>query len=227
MAALKRGSRGNEVRRLQRALVAAGIEVGVDGDFGPRTETAVKAFQRSKGLTVDGVVGPRTWEALLPPRRPQAAGQFLSDAGARFIAEFEGFRGRLYDDAAGHCTIGYGHLVHHGPCNGSEPAELRRGITRERGLELLQADAERAADTVRRKVTVPLDQQQFDALVSFVFNVGGGGFANSTLLRELNAGDYDAVAPQLARWVKAGGQTLAGLVRRRAAEGRLFAEGEY
>jgi lysozyme len=215
------------VRRLQRALAGEGLEVAVDGDFGRGTEDAVKSFQRERGLVVDGIVGPGTWEALRPPRRPQSAGQSLSGAGARFIAAFEGFRARLYDDAAGHCTIGYGHLVHHGPSNGSEPAEFRRGISRERALELLHADAERAADAVRREVKVPLSQEQFDALVSFVFNVGGGGFTSSTLLRELNAGNYDAVPPQLARWVKAGGQTLAGLVRRRAAEGRLFAEGEY
>lgn len=215
------------MRRLQRALAAAGFEVAVDGDFGPATEDAVRSFQRERGLVADGIAGPGTWEALEPARRPQSVGQSLSDTGARFIAGFEGFRARLYDDAAGHATIGYGHLVHHGPCNGSEPAEFRRGISRERALELLHADAERAVEAVRRGVKVPLSQEQFDALVSFVFNVGGGGFARSTLLRELNARNYDAVVPQLARWVKAGGQTLAGLVRRRAAEGRLFAEGTY
>ena len=74
---------------------------------------------------------------------------------------------------------------------------------------------------------VPLAQHQFDALVSFVFNVGGGAFRESTLLRELNAGDYDAVPRELNRWVKAGGRTLPGLVRRRGAEGVLFSRGKY
>lgn len=149
----------------------------------------------------------------------------LSKSGARFIAAFEGFRSDLYDDPAGHCTIGCGHLVHHGRCDGSEPAEFRKGITRERALELLLEDAEHAADAVNRGVQVPLNQHQFDALVSFVFNVGAGAFGESTLLRKLNEGRYDAVPKELDRWVKADGRTLPGLVRRRKSEGELFTEG--
>lgn len=157
------------------------------------------------------------------PKPPSA----LSAEGAAFIAAFEGFRGKLYDDAAGHCTIGYGHLVHRGPTNGSEPEEFKRGITRERALELLREDAAAAAAEIGRSVKVPLTQQQFDALVCFAFNVGNGAFRDSTLLRRLNAGEYDAVPSELGRWVKAGGRTLQGLVRRRGAEGRLFTTGTY
>jgi peptidoglycan hydrolase-like protein with peptidoglycan-binding domain len=90
---------------------------------------------------------------------------------------------------------------------------------------LLRADAARAARAVTRLVRVPLDQNQFDALVSFTFNVGEGALRDSTLLRELNAGRYDAVPRELNRWTRAGGQVLAGLVRRRAAEGAMFARG--
>ena len=150
----------------------------------------------------------------------------LSDSGARLIAGFEGFRSKLYNDAADHCTIGYGHLVHRGPIDGSESAEFKKGITRARGLELLREDADAAAGAVNGRVKVPLSQQQFDALVSFVFNVGSGAFAESTLLRLLNKGDYDAVPEQLDRWVKADGKTLEGLVRRRKAEGALFVAGK-
>ncbi|HZQ02620.1 MAG TPA: lysozyme [Gaiellaceae bacterium] len=150
-----------------------------------------------------------------------------SDAGLRFIGRFEGFSEKLYDDPAGNCTIGFGHLVHLGPTNGSEPTELCAGITRRRALELLRGDARAAAAAVRAHVTVPLDQPQFDALVSFAYNVGPGAFAGSTLLRLLNRGDYAAVPAQLARWTTAGGRPLPGLVRRRAAEGRLFADGVY
>ena len=224
---LKKGAEGAAVRRLQELLTAAGFEVAVDGDFGARTEGAVRAFQKDRGLPVDGVVGPGTWKALRPRPRPRKKKLELSDAGAKFIAGFEGFRADLYNDAAGHATIGYGHLVHHGKIDGSEPAEFRRGIKRERALELLKEDAATAAAEIQRSVKVPLEQQQFDALVSFVFNVGTGAFRDSTLLKELNDGNYDEVPTQLNRWVKAGGRTLEGLVRRRKAEGKLFARGTY
>jgi len=221
---LRRGSTGQGVKRLQRALAARGFQLALDGQFGPATEGAVRAFQAANGLVSDGVVGPRTWAGLIGAAVPQE----LSRAGARFIAQFEGFRARLYNDPAGHCTIGYGHLVHRGRCNGTEPAEFRRGITEQRALGLLWSDARAAASELARSVRQPLVQHQFDALVSFVFNVGAGAFRGSTLLRELNAGHYDAVPAQLNRWVYGGGgQPLPGLVRRRRAEGVLFAEGNY
>jgi lysozyme len=235
---LKRGSSGEDVRRLQRLLAAAGLDVVVDGDFGPMTEAAVRSFQAANVLEPDGIVGAETWKALCarPPReepwpplrdprkrRPRK----LSRRGAGFIAQFEGFRSGLYDDPAGHSSIGYGHLVHLGPTNGREDEEFRRGISQERALELLRSDADDAALAVRRKVLVPLTRKQFDALVSFVFNVGETAFAESTLLRELNAGRYEAVPVELNRWVKAGGRTLPGLVRRRGAEGVLFTDGRY
>jgi lysozyme len=151
----------------------------------------------------------------------------ISDQGTLFVAQFEGFDPRLVNDAAGHCTIGYGHLVHLGPCDGSEPAEFRHGITRERGLQILAQETADAAAVVSRLVTVPLTQAQFDALVSFAFNVGQTSFAGSTLLRLLNRGDYGSVPVQLGRFVFAGGRRLPGLVARRAAEGRLFSAGDY
>jgi GH24 family phage-related lysozyme (muramidase) len=149
----------------------------------------------------------------------------ISDDGVRLIASFEGFRSDLYNDPAGHCTIGYGHLVHLGNCDGSEPADLRKGITRKRARELLRNDAASAEAAINDAVQVPLSQEQFDALVSFVFNVGTGAFGKSTLLRRLNKGRYQDVPGQLDRWVKAGGKTLEGLVRRRKEEGELFASG--
>jgi lysozyme len=151
----------------------------------------------------------------------------LSREGAAFVARFEGCILKLYDDPAGHCTIGVGHLVHHGRCNGSEPAEFRRGITRERAFALLQQDAAVAAAAIRQYVKVPLNQQQFDALCSFGFNCGAGAIKTATLTRRLNAREYAAVPSELNRWVKAGGKTLPGLVKRRRAEGKLFAQGNY
>ena len=174
---------------------------------------------------------PRTEHSAQPkpPPHPQPHPHpaALSAAGAEFIGRFEGFRGSMYNDAAGHCTIGFGHLVHHGPINGSEPAEFKHGITLERALALLEADAATAAACVRQHVKVPLSQPQFDALVSFVFNVGTGAFEGSTLLKRLNAREYGAVPDELAKWSKAGGRTLQGLLNRRRAEGALFARAAY
>src|SRR5207237_3063247 len=100
------------------------------------------------------------------PAKPTRAAKptALSPSGAAFIATFEGFRAKLYNDAAGHCTIGCGHRVHLGPINGKEPADFKRGITKKQALTLLQSDASTAAAAVRTSVKVPLNQQQFDAL---------------------------------------------------------------
>jgi lysozyme len=151
----------------------------------------------------------------------------LSDKGAEFIGRFEGFSAKLYNDPVGHCTIGYGHLVHQGNCNGSEPDEFKKGITKKRAAKLLREDAKSASAAIESQVNVPLEQHQFDALVSFVYNVGVGNFGSSTLLKKLNQKQYDAVPAQLDRWVFASGQRLAGLERRRKAEGSLFVSGNY
>ena len=154
-------------------------------------------------------------------------GTTLSKRGAAFIAHFEGVYTHLYNDPAGHCTIGVGHLVHHGPCNGGEPDPFRRGLSRAQALKLLLDDAAEFAEVIDDRVKVSLTQPQRDALISFAFNVGAGAFGSSTLLRKLNAGSYAAVPDELARWTKAGTVTLPGLVRRRRAEGDLFAHGRY
>jgi lysozyme len=229
---LKKGVDGKAVERLQRALKAAGHAVTVDGDFGDATKRAVKAFQAAHGLEADGVVGPATWAALgggahASGNGGNAGARRLSNKGAAFIAHFEGLRTNLYNDPVGHATIGCGHLVHHGPINGKEPAEFKRGITRERALELLQQDAGSAAGEISRSVKVKLTQFQADALISFAFNVGNGAFSDSTLVKLLNQGDYASVPAQLDRWTKASGKTLPGLVTRRKAEGALFRDGRY
>jgi lysozyme len=151
----------------------------------------------------------------------------ISQKGADFIARFEGCVLRLYNDPTGNATIGVGHLVHTGPINGKEPAEFKKGITRQRALQLLQEDAKSAARAVRQSITQPLKQTEFDALVSFTFNCGEGSLRSSTLRRKLNAGNRAAVRTELLKWVFSGGKKLPGLVRRRQAEGALFATGKY
>jgi RHS repeat-associated protein len=146
----------------------------------------------------------------------------LSENGLRFIAQWEAFVPNPYNDAANNATIGYGHLMHYGPVNEADRQQYPNGITEGQGLDLLRQDASIAETAVRDNVTVILNQNQFDALTSFTFNVGTNAFRNSTLLRELNTGNYDAVPDQMGRWVNAGGRRLRGLENRRAAEGELF-----
>jgi lysozyme len=137
----------------------------------------------------------------------------LSRNGLELIQRHEGLRLKAYRCPADVPTIGYGSTL--GVQMGDE-------ITKAQAIELLMADIERFEDAVRRHVNVPLTQHQFDALVSFAFNVGVGAFQRSTLLRKLNAGDYRGAADELPRWSKGGGKVLAGLVRRREDERALF-----
>jgi lysozyme len=148
----------------------------------------------------------------------------LSEAGLEFVARFEGFRAHPYNDAAAppNATIGYGHMLHRGPVTKTDLNRYPHGITVKAGLALLRADAATAVSAVRRSVKVKLTQAQFDALVSFTFNCGGGALASSQLLRDLNAGHYHAVPGDLMHWTHAGSVELAGLVTRRRAEAVAF-----
>lgn len=165
------------------------------------------------------------------PSSSMQATQSISDKGIALIKRFEGFRSNLYDDPAGHCTIGYGHLVHKGKCNGSEPTEFKSGISEARATELFRQRLVSYENTVSQKVTVSLSQQQFDALVSFTFNVGSGAFSSSTLLRRLNQGQYSEVPSELKKWkygtVNGVKQVLPGLEKRREKEATLFKDGRY
>jgi len=147
----------------------------------------------------------------------------VSAAGIDLIAGFEGWSATLYNDVADNATIGYGHLVHAGPItNADRNGPYGKGISKQQGLALLASDVESKAQAVRQYVTVKLNQGQFDALVSFAYNVGAGNLKSSTLLKKLNAGDYAGAANEFANWTKAGGKVLEGLKRRRAAEAAMF-----
>jgi lysozyme len=158
-----------------------------------------------------------------------AASRELSFAGLRFLERLEGFQGRMYCDAAGRCTIGFGHLVHRGGLGADPAAEapFKHGISQQDAVTLLLKDINHAESVLEKFVYVPLTQPQYDALVSFVFNVGADAFEESTLLTLLNNQHYDAVPTELARWNRAGHTTSLGLTRRRIAEGKLFSEGVY
>lgn len=147
----------------------------------------------------------------------------VTDAVRAKLEQFEGLRLTAYRDAVGVLTIGYGHT---GP-------DVRPGLTidRARADQLLAQDLAEAESAVSRLVKVPLSDNQFGALVSFAFNVGTSGFAGSTLLKKLNAGNYDAVPGELAKWNKGtvNGKKVAipGLTNRRAAEAGIWAAGAH
>lgn len=144
--------------------------------------------------------------------------QHIGEAGLALIKSFEGLRLEKYKDAVGKWTIGYGHLI---LPNESFP----RPITEAEAEALLRADLQMTERGVHKLVTVDLNQNQFDALVSFTFNLGAGNLQTSTLLKLLNQGQYAQAADQFPRWNKAGGKVLAGLTRRREAERGLFLKG--
>ncbi|TAG59020.1 MAG: hypothetical protein EAZ28_13075 [Oscillatoriales cyanobacterium] len=194
---------------------------------GTFTEAEARNLQVGQSVYLPVSYPTGTGKPVTPTPSPGTSPSTVSEAGLRFIAGHEGIRLKLYNDPAGHCTIGVGHLVHLGNCNGSEPAEFRGGISEQRAYELLRADVNTAVKAVKSLVKVPLNQQQFDALVSFTFNLGAGSLQQSDLLKRLNAGEYSAVPTELNRWVYGGGVKLPGLVRRRNEEGILFRDGIY
>lgn len=133
-----------------------------------------------------------------------------SELGKAEVADYEGLRLKAYQDTGGVWTIGVGHT---GP-------EVVKGlvITKEKAMQLLAEDLVEAEDAVNRLVKVPLTQGQFDALASFVFNLGEGQFGKSTLLKKLNAGNYDGARNEFKRWVFDAGKVQPGLVKRRVGE---------
>lgn len=143
----------------------------------------------------------------------------LSENGLKLIESFEGLRLEVYNDAAGLPTIGYGHLITVGE-------DFSGGITLEQAQELLSKDTAVAQEAVNTYVTVPLTQNQFDALCSFVYNVGTNAFKESTLLKLLNKKSYYTAWEEFVKWDKAGGKVVEGLLRRRQAEAALFAEAD-
>ena len=152
----------------------------------------------------------------------------MSPHGRKLLEEWEGVRLKAYKDSAGLLTIGVGHLLtkselSSGKINiNGESVKYGNGLTAEQADELLEQDVKTAETTVNNNVKVELNQHQFDALVSFTFNVGGGAFKGSTLLKKLNNGQYDQVPAQLMRWDKAGGKVVPGLKKRRESEVKLW-----
>jgi lysozyme len=137
-----------------------------------------------------------------------------SNNGVALTKSFEGLHLKAYQDCAGIWTIGYGHA---GPS-----VSPGQSITEAEAEQLLQLDLAEAVACVNHAVQTVISQSQFDALVDFCFNAGRGNFAQSTLLRKVNSRDFQGAAAQFVLWVHAGGEVVAGLLRRRNAEVALF-----
>ena len=136
-----------------------------------------------------------------------------SQYGIDLIKHFEGCELKAYKCPAGVWTIGYGHTK--GVQEGDEWSESHAN-------HMLEVELEEYEGYVDKYVTAPLGQNQFDALVSWTYNLGGGNLSASTMLKVLNAGEYDEVPNQMLRWNKVGGKVLEGLTRRRQAEADMF-----
>jgi GH24 family phage-related lysozyme (muramidase) len=238
------------VRGIVGAIPIVGSDLAASIDFATfdfvRDSAPVVQGQRSLTITSDAltftmsaasslattVLPAALLQTLSEPDAGAASGapqRTVSDAGIELIKSFEGFRAQMYNDPVGHCTIGYGTLLHTGNCDG-RPAEqpYASGVDEARATELLRQKVAEFQQVVNDRVSVPLNQNQNDALVSFVYNIGGAAFGSSTMLRVLNESKYDQVPGELRKWTKArkDGQVveLPGLVKRRTAEAELFAK---
>ena len=138
--------------------------------------------------------------------------------GIDLICGFEGLRLKAYDDGVGVWTIGFGTTIYP---NG---IRVKKGdtCTEAQAKAYMAYDLKKFESTVNSAVTVPLNQNQFDALVSLAYNIGIGAFSKSTLVKKLNAGDIRGAVEQFDVWVNAGGKRMQGLVNRRAKEKEVF-----
>ena len=148
----------------------------------------------------------------------QQSSMMVSVAGIDQICEFEGLRLNAYDDGVGVWTIGFGTTIYP---NG---IKVKKGdtCTEAQAKAYMAHDLKKFESAVNSAVTVPINQNQFDALVSLVYNIGTSGFKNSTLVKKLNAGDIRGAAAQFDVWNKGGGKVMQGLANRRAVERKLF-----
>ena len=152
----------------------------------------------------------------------------MSPHALQLLEQWEGCELKVYKDSAGLPTIGVGHLLTKSELSSGKitingvPVKYGDGLTQQQVTDLLGQDVQPAAAAVTKGVKVPLNQNQFDALVSFTFNVGGGAFASSTLLKVLNQKQSNQVPTQLLRWTRSGGQVVQGLVNRRNNEIKLW-----
>jgi len=158
--------------------------------------------------------------AIAPPAATGTAPKRMSDSGLARIRQSEAFKARSYDDGVGNATIGYGHLIRAGE-------NFSAGITEAEAVALFRQDVERVVNPALDRITIALTQNQVDALGSFIFNVGTGGFLKN-ILTYLNSGDLEATTSHMLQFIKGRDassgrrQVLRGLLTRRKFEVALF-----
>lgn len=200
---------------LQRALLARGFDVGkfgADGDFGPSTLGALKAYQRANGLT-DGIwPGPETLASLATPPPTK---QRMSAIGLATLIAREGRRLTAYKDSVGVWTIGIGHTA----AAGSPAPKAGMTITAAEADAIFARDIVQYEQAVWSAIEAPLADHQFDALASICYNIGQSGFAGSTFVKRINAGATPAsIREAILMWRKP-----AEIISRRTAEADQFA----
>lgn len=141
----------------------------------------------------------------------------ITNNGLSLIKYFEGFSSNIYFDSAGLATIGYGHLI-----RPHEQKIFKSPITRTQAENLLKLDVIAAENAVIRLINIPLSNAQFDALVSFVFNLGSGALQRSTLRSKVNREEHHDVPSEFIKWIWAGGKKISGLIKRRQEEAMLY-----
>ncbi|MDQ3777640.1 MAG: lysozyme [Actinomycetota bacterium] len=150
----------------------------------------------------------------------------VSQKGLDFLVAQEGFIPYAYNDSQGHATFGVGHLLHHGPVTAADRAAWgtkAKPKPRSLVLDVLRDDLEKRFErAVRDAIRKPLKQHQFDALVSFAFNIGAHGFRGSTAAKRLNAGDFSGAADAMLLWRKP-----PEIIPRRRRERELFLNATY
>jgi lysozyme len=232
LTVLKRRLKGPPGRQLQEHLNRLGSSLRSDGDFGPATEEAVRRFQGQHGLAVDGVVGPETSQKLLGtvpaagPKSPASVSSELVEA----VARWEGGQGKdgmfhPYWDKTGRVwTIGYGHT---GPdvTEKTPPwsaAEAKAALGRQLNEQFLPSV---------RRLGLPLNQKQTDALTSFAYNLGTGPLGSERSLgKALRGPNWRSAAPEAMLLYDHSGKPprrIPGLTTRRKWEGELFKGGTY
>ena len=144
----------------------------------------------------------------------------VSKNGLDIIKEFESFRAKAYLCPSGIPTIGYGSTYY---TDGKKVTLQDKEITEQKAFEILEYIANKDFGSfVNKAVKVKLNQNQFDALVSFAYNLGNGNLQQSTLLKKVNSNDFIGASLEFEKWNKAGGKVLSGLTKRRTAEKELF-----